>query len=54
MAPPVPLKASSGTKGFFQPHPKLENQLHEDAVLSRIFNCKDIRLKKLVEASANE
>lgn len=35
----APLKASSGTEGFFQPHPKLESQFHEDVVLNRIFKC---------------
>ncbi|KAF2404307.1 acyl-CoA dehydrogenase/oxidase C-terminal [Trichodelitschia bisporula] len=37
MALPRELKPSSGTEGFFQTPPKLENQLHEDRFLRRIF-----------------
>jgi hypothetical protein len=34
------LLPSSGTFGFFQQPPKLQNQLEDDVTLRRILNCK--------------
>jgi hypothetical protein len=34
------LKASSGSEGFFQEVPKLQNQFNEDVTLKRIFERK--------------